>query len=135
MEQKVSHIIAEMPTDAQCCPAQIFNVLFYVVCFPRAWAVLGSAGPRDAVTLCPVPSVPGVPMSLVCAVSSVQRPVSTPGQHCTLLCTVQAVTLYEWLTSIAGSVEVTLGHLSQWWWFRMFLFIDLIQVDVSLSPD
>ena len=43
VEQKVSHIIAEMPTDAQCCPAQIFNVLFYVVCFPRAWAVLGWA--------------------------------------------------------------------------------------------
>ena len=76
MEQKVSHIIAEMPTDAQCCPAQIFNVLFYVVCFPRAWAVpwKDSAGLGDAVTLCPVPSVPGVPMSLVCPVSSGQCP-------------------------------------------------------------
>ena len=36
-----------------------------------------------------VPSVPGV-----------QWPVSTPGQHCTLLCRVQAVTLYEWLTRV-----------------------------------
>ena len=56
MGQKVSHIIAEMPADAQCCPAQIFNVLFYVVCFPPG---LGAgqcwAGPGDAVTLCPCP--------------------------------------------------------------------------------
>ena len=91
---------------------------------------LGSAGPRDAVTLCPVPSVPGVPMP---SVPGAQWPVAIPGQHCTLLCRVQAVTLYEWLTSIAGSGEVTLGHLSQWWWFRMFLFIDIIQVDVIIS--
>ena len=51
MGQKVSHIIAEMPSVAQ---PRYSMFCFMLSAFPRACA-LGSAGPGDAVTLCPCP--------------------------------------------------------------------------------